>query len=279
MRAFNYSCPTDLAEAVKLLRAEPDAKLVAGGQTLLASLKLRLAAPSRLVDLRLVPKLQTISGNDKEIEIGAMSSHADVAVSPIVAARIPALAQLAGGIGDRMVRNMGTLGGSIANNDPAADYPAAVLALNAGIITTTRCIPAAEFFLGMFETALQPDEIVVAVRFPVPRRAAYVKFRHPASRFALTGVFVAETAEGSRVVVTGAGPNVFRVPAMESALDRDFSPAALTGITVAAAELSTDLHASAEYRANLIRVLAERAVAAALGEAPIYNPDGQHRSQ
>jgi carbon-monoxide dehydrogenase medium subunit len=193
-----------------------------------------------------------------------MTTHAAVATSKDVMKAIPALARLAGSIGDRMVRNMGTLGGSVANNDPAADYPAAVVGLGATILTNKRKIGAGEFFKGMFETALQAGEIITAVSFPVPKRAGYVKFKNPASRYAIVGVFVAETAGGMRVAVTGAGPSVFRVTEMEKALASKFSADAVANIKVAAAGLNSDMHASAEYRAHLVTVMARRAVEQAL---------------
>jgi aerobic carbon-monoxide dehydrogenase medium subunit len=197
------------------------------------------------------------------ITIGAMTRHAEVARSKDVQAKIPALASLAGGIGDRMVRNMGTLGGSLAHNDPVADYPAAVLGLGATVNTNKRSIAADDFFKGMFETALQTGEIIVSVSFPVPKRAAYIKFKNPASRYAIVGVMAAETGKGVRVAVTGAASSVFRVAEMEQALARAWSPGAVAGISVPAGKLNSDLHASAEYRAHLITVMARRAVEAA----------------
>jgi aerobic carbon-monoxide dehydrogenase medium subunit len=264
MYAFRYSCPTTLAEVVAEIKAEPDAKLLAGGQTLLPSLKLRLSSPSQLVDLRGVKELRGISATGNTIVIAAMTRHAEIAGHAGLLARFPVLSALAEGIGDPMVRNMGTIGGSVANSDPAADYPAALLALDAIVVTTERRIAASDYFLGLFETALRPGEIVVALELPVPERAAYLKFRHPASRFAMVGVFVAQTQAGARVAVTGAGPCVFRVPEMEAALTRKFAADSVKGISVAADTLSSDMHASAAYRAHLIPVLAGRAVAAAL---------------
>lgn len=260
MYAFTYLRPATLEQAVAALRADPEAKLLAGGQTLLPSLKLRLAAPRQLIDLRSIAELNGIVQNGNSIQIKAMTPHARVAADALVQQKLPMLAALAGGIGDRMVRNLGTVGGSIANNDPAADYPAALLALDAVVLTSTRRIAAADFFRGLFATALQSDEVVTAVEFPIPRRAAYLKFRHPASRFAMVGVLVADTANGPRVAVTGAGAGVFRVAQMEAALKQNFSAAALRDISVSSDGLNSDLHASAEYRANLIKVLAERAV-------------------
>ncbi len=229
-------------------------------------MKLRLSSPSDLVDLAHIPELRGIrvDGGANAIAIGAMTRHAEVAASLDVGARIPALAALAGAIGDAQVRNRGTLGGSLANNDPAADYPAAVLGLGATIRTQRREIPADDFFQGLFETALTPGELIVSVRFPVPAKAAYEKFRNPASRFAVVGVFVARTGQGVRVAVTGAGAGgVFRMTAMEQALARNWSPEALRSVAVPPDDLQSDLHASAEYRAHLIGVLARRAVARA----------------
>jgi carbon-monoxide dehydrogenase medium subunit len=228
-------------------------------------MKLRLAQPAQLIDLGDVAELKGIKMDGGNVTIGAMTRHAEVAASADVKKAIPALAALAGGIGDRMVRNMGTIGGSVAHNDPAADYPAAVLGLNATVVTNKRKIAADDFFKGMFETALQAGEIITAVSFPVPKRAAYMKFKNPASRYAMVGVLVAETAGGPRVAVTGAGPGVFRVPEMEKALAGKFAPESVASIAVKASGLNSDIHASAEYRAHLITVMAKRAVAAALG--------------
>ena len=260
MHPFSYSQPRSVADACAALRADSESKLIAGGQTLLPSMRLRLIRPSQLVDLSLLEELRGLELDSGSLTIGAMMRHAEVASDLQVRRHIPALAELASMIGDRMVRNMGTLGGSVSNNDPAADYPAALQALDAQIITSLRTIRAADFFKGLFETALAADEIVVRIRFPVPRRAAYVKFRHPASRFALVGVFVADTVMGPRVAVTGAGACVFRVPEMEEALSTDFSPEAIEGIGIAADNLNSDLHASADYRAHLISVIARRAI-------------------
>lgn len=264
MYEFNYHKANSVADAVALLSKNPDAKPLAGGQTLVAAMKLRLASPSDMVDLSGIRELAGIKVDSGGITVGAMSTHAAVASSKEVMKAIPALAKLAGGIGDRMVRNMGTLGGSVANNDPAADYPAAVVGLGASIQTNKRKIAADDFFTGMYETALQPAEIVTSINFPQPRRAAYAKFRNPASRYAIVGVFVAETANGVRVAVTGAAPCVFRVPEMEKALKSNFSVKAIESIKVPAANLNSDLHASAEYRAHLITVMAKRAVEQAL---------------
>jgi carbon-monoxide dehydrogenase medium subunit len=217
------------------------------------------------VDLGDVAELRGIKADGGSVTIGAMTRHAEVASSADVKKAIPALAALAGMIGDRMVRNMGTLGGSVAHNDPAADYPAAVLGLGATVITNKRKIAADDFFKGMFETALQAGEIITAVSFPVPKRAAYMKFKNPASRYAMVGVFVADTAGGPRVAVTGAGSGVFRVPDMEKALATKFAPESVANIAVKSSGLNSDIHASAEYRAHLVTVMAKRAVAAALG--------------
>jgi carbon-monoxide dehydrogenase medium subunit len=227
-------------------------------------MKLRLASPTDIVDLGTIKELAGIKVSGGTVEVGAMTRHAAVAGSAEVKKAIPALAALAGMIGDRQVREMGTIGGSIANSDPAADYPAAVLGLGATIVTDKRKIEADKFFTGMFETALQPGEIITAVTFPVPKRAAYMKFKNPASRFAIVGVFVAETANGIRVAVTGAGANAFRVPEMEKALGAKFAPESVANVKVKADGLNSDLHASAEYRAHLVTVMAKRAVEAAM---------------
>lgn len=263
MYAFNYHRPSSVSDAAALAAKHSDGKLLAGGQSLVQALKLRLAAPSDLIDLGAISDLSGIKGDGNSVTVGAMTRHADVAQSPEVKKAIPALAYLASQIGDRQVRHMGTLGGSLANNDPAADYPAAVLGLGATLTTNKRTIAADDFFTGMFETALQSGEIITAVSFPTPKRAAYVKFKNPASRFAIVGVFVAESSKGVRVAVTGAGPCVFRVGSMEKALDAKFVPDALTGVKIKAEGLNTDLHASAEYRAHLVTVMAKRAVEAA----------------
>jgi carbon-monoxide dehydrogenase medium subunit len=263
MYAFEYHRPHTLSGALADL-AKADAKPLAGGMTLLPTMKQRLASPSALVDLKNVPELAGIAREGDYLLIGAMSRHADVARSSVVQAAIPALAKLAGGIGDPHVRNMGTIGGSLANNDPSADYPAAALALGATIVTNKRRIPAQDFFTGLFETALEAGELVTQASFPIPQKAAYMKFANPASRYALVGVFVAKTAGGVRVAVTGAGANgVFRAEALEATLSANFSPSALEGVSVAASGLNSDLHADADYRAHLIGVMAKRAVAAA----------------
>lgn len=263
MYNFAYHRPSSVAEAASALAASPESKLVAGGMTLVPTMKQRLAQPSDLIDLGAIGELTGISKTADGLKIGAMTKHAQVAASADVKATIPALASLAEGIGDPQVRNRGTIGGSVANNDPASDYPGAVLALGATVHTNKRDIAADDFFTGMFETALDEGEIVTAFTFPTPQKAAYVKFPNPASRYALVGVFVAQTSGGVRVAVTGAGPCVFRSSAFESALKGNFAASALDGISVDAGELNSDIHASAEYRANLIGVIAKRAVTAA----------------
>jgi len=260
MYQFNYHKASSVADAAALLARNTDAKLLAGGQTLIAAMKLRLAAPPDLVDLGAVAELRGIKADGAALSIGAMTRHAEVATSKEVMQSIPALATLAASIGDRMVRNMGTIGGSIANNDPAADYPAGVLGLGATVNTNKRKIASDQFFKGMYETALEPGEIITSVSFPVPKRAAYAKFKNPASRYAIVGVFVSQGGGGIRVAVTGAGPCVFRVPEMEKALASKFSSDAVAGIKVSADGLNSDIHASSEYRAHLVTVMAKRAV-------------------
>ena len=264
MYAFSYHRPTTVRAAAALLGKTEDAKLLAGGHTLLPTMKLRLASPQNLVDLGAVEGLSGIEVKGRAVVIGAMTRHGDVASSASVAEAIPALADLAGMIGDPAVRARGTIGGSVANNDPAADYPAACLALGATIVTNKRKITADDFFTGLFDTALDEGEILTKVSFPIPSKAAYVKFRNPASRYALVGVFVAKRGREVRVAVTGAGSNgVFRHSAAEAALAARFSPKSLDGIEASASSLNGDIHASAEYRAHLIGVLTKRAVAAA----------------
>jgi aerobic carbon-monoxide dehydrogenase medium subunit len=262
MHNFAYHRPETLEEARRIFTDANDAMFLAGGQTLVPTLKQRLRQPSDVIDLARIAALHGIAVEGDAVTIGAMTCHADVAASSDVRRLIPALADLAGEVGDPQVRNLGTLGGSIANNDPAADYPAAVLGLGARIETSARSIAADDFFTGLFETALAPDELIVRVSFPVPRRAAYMKFRNPASRYAVVGVFVAETAFGVRVAVAGAGPCAFRHPEMETALARSFSVDAIREIAVAADDLNADLHATPAYRAHLVGVMARRAVAA-----------------
>ena len=264
MYNFTYHRASGLRQAQNLLGKLEDPKLLAGGMTLLPTMKMRLASPANLIDLDRVEGLSGIEVKGRSLVIGALARHAEVANSATVGEAIPALAELAGMIGDPAVRHRGTLGGSVANNDPNADYPAACLALAATIVTTKRKIPADEFFKGLFETALEPDEIVTKVSFPIPKKAAYQKFRNPASRYALVGVFVAKRPSEIRVAVTGAGGSgVFRVTAFEEALKKRFSPKVLEGLSVPADGMSSDIHGSAEYRAHLIGVLARRAVAAA----------------
>jgi len=262
MYDFAYAKPTNVAEAVRLL-GEPDAKALAGGQTLIPVLKQRLNRPSVVVDLASLG-LAFVRRNGDVLAIGGMTTHAAVAASIEVRAAIPALAKLAGGIGDRQVRNRGTIGGSLANNDPSACYPAAVLALGATIVTDRRRIAADDYFQGMFTSALEPDEIISSMEFPIAARANYEKFRNPASRYAIVGVFVATGSAGVRVAVTGAGQGgVFRYAAMEAALTRDFSADALVGIETSADDMNSDIHAGAAYRAHLVGVIARRAVAGA----------------
>jgi carbon-monoxide dehydrogenase medium subunit len=265
MYAFNYHRPASLADAAKLLGGADDGKFLGGGQTLLPTLKQRLAQPSDLVDLTGIAELGGITVSGGSVIIGATTKHAAVAASAEVKKAIPALSHLASGIGDPQVRNMGTIGGSLANNDPAADYPGAVLGLGATIHTSKRKIAADDYFKGMFETALEDGEIITKVEFPIPKRAGYVKFPNPASRYVMVGAFVAETAGGIRVAINGAGPCVFRHKEMETALAKSFSPDALKGIKTDKAGMNNDIHASSEYRAHLVGVIARRAVQAALG--------------
>ncbi|RTM13976.1 MAG: xanthine dehydrogenase family protein subunit M [Bradyrhizobiaceae bacterium] len=265
MKPFAYHQPHQIPDAARLLTSVADSKLVAGGMTLIPTLKQRLASPPALVDLSRLGSLKGITDDGTTITIGAMTPHAVVAASKVVLTRIPGLAALASMIGDPAVRSRGTIGGSVANNDPAADYPAGVLGLGATIVTNTREIAADKFFLGLFETALEPGEIITAIRFPVPLKAGYAKFKAPASRYALVGVFVAKFAGGVRVAVTGAGPGVFRVPPMEEALSENFDPSAIAAIRIDAEGLTSDIHAEADYRAHLVTVMAKRAVDAALG--------------
>lgn len=267
MISFDFHQPTSIDAIAPLLGAHPESRVLAGGMTLLPTIKQRLAQPSALIDLSGIAGLAGCSEVDGALVIGAMTRHVDVTRSPLVAARIPALAQLASGIGDPAVRNRGTMGGSVANNDPAADYPAAVLGLGATVLTSEREIAADDFFTGLFETALEPHEIITGFRFPAPERAGYAKFKSPASRYAIVGVFVAKTGQGVRVAVTGAGPGVFRVEEMEVALSERFSPEALDGIRIDADGFNSDIHAEAEYRAHLIGVMAKRAVKTALDNA------------
>jgi carbon-monoxide dehydrogenase medium subunit len=263
MYEFAYQKPTSLADAAKILGADADAKALAGGQTFIPVLKQRLNKPSTVVDLsKLGMTGITVSGDT--VTIGAMTTHAEVANAPEVKRSFKALADLASMIGDNQVRHRGTIGGSLANNDPSACYPAVVLATGATIKTDRRSIAAEAFFQGMFTTALEPGEIITSVSFPIPAKAAYMKFRNPASRYAMVGVFVAQTAGGARVAVTGASQGgVYRHKAFEAALDKNWSADALNGITTPAEGLNSDIHASAEYRAHLVGVMAKRAVAIA----------------
>jgi carbon-monoxide dehydrogenase medium subunit len=264
MYSFKFHRPETVRQASNLLAKNEDAKLLAGGHTLIPTMKLRLASPSDLVDLSKIEGLAGIELKGRSVVIGAMTRHFEVANSPIVKENIPALAHLAGVIGDPAVRHRGTMGGSVANNDPTADYPAGCLGLGATIITNKRRIKADDFFVGMFQTALEPDEIIVRISFPMVNKAGYEKFRNQASRYALVGVFVSKRGSEIRVAVTGAGGNgVFRVTEFEEALKKRFSPKSLDGLTVSPDGLNGDIHGSAEYRAHLIGVIAKRAVARA----------------
>ena len=262
MHPFTYHKPSSLQEAAALHQAAEDAVYLSGGQTLLPTMNQRLAAPSDLIDLQAIASLIGIQTTAEKVRISASTRHAEVAASPDVQATLPALAYLAEQIGDPQVRNRGTLGGALANSDPAADYPAAVLALNAVIHTDQRQITADDYFKGLFETALTAGEIITRVDFAVPKRAAYRKFPNPASRYAMVGVMVADHGGGIRVGVTGAGPCAFRMPAFEVALAANLAPEALDGLGVDAANLNSDMHASTEYRAHLVKVMAKRALAA-----------------
>ena len=263
MYAFTLERPTTLADAAKL--AASGATVLAGGQTLLASMKQRLADPGQLADLSAIKELTGIKREGNTFVIGAMTRHLDVANNAELKAAIPALADLAAHIGDKQVRAMGTLGGSVANNDPAACYPSAVLALGATVHTTQRKIAADDFFQGMFATALKAGKLITAISFPVPKKAAYMKFVQPASRFALVGVFVAQTDAGVRVAVTGAANGVFRHKGLEAALTSSFTAASAATVKIDAADLNADIHATAAYRANLISVQTQRAVTKILG--------------
>jgi carbon-monoxide dehydrogenase medium subunit len=264
MEAITIERPDTVAEASRLAAADGDARLFAGGQTLLPSMRLGLLAPTALIDLSAIGELRSIETTGAGVTIGAMCTHATVASSSEVRSQLPALARLAGEIADRQVRNIGTLGGSLANSDPAADYPAAALALGATIHTSSRQIGADDFFRGLFETELRRGEIITAVSFPRAEQAAYVKFRQPASRYALVGVFVARFPRGVRVAVTGAGPMAFRLAVLELALAKKFTPQACESFSVPAGGLNHDTHGSAAYRASLIPIIARRAVAQAL---------------
>jgi carbon-monoxide dehydrogenase medium subunit len=264
MYAFDYHRPQTVADAAKLLGATSEAKLLAGGHTLLPTMKQRLASPKAIIDLGRVPELRGIEKKGNTLILGAMTTHAEVATSATVRSAIPGLVDVADGIGDPHVRNRGTIGGSVANNDPAADYPAALLVLKATIATSKREIGADDFFKGLFTTALGDDEIITRIVLPLPSKFAYVKFPNPASRYALAGVAVASLNGEARVAVTGAGSSgVFRVKDMEAALGKRWSADALTGLTVNAADMMSDMHADAAYRAHLVGVMARRAVAKA----------------
>jgi carbon-monoxide dehydrogenase medium subunit len=265
MYAFSHHRPSTVRQAAGLLAKQQEAKLLAGGHTLIPTMKLRLAGPKHLIDLAKVEGLTGIEMRGRSLVIGAMTPHAEVATSAVVKENIPALAELAGKIGDPAVRHRGTIGGSLANNDPNADYPAGALGLGATIVTNKRRIGADDFFKGLFETALEADEIITKVQFPKVNKAGYVKFPNPASRYALVGVFVSKRGSEIRVAVTGAGANgVFRVPSFEEALKKRFAPKSLEGMTIPADGMASDIHGSAEYRAHLVGVLARRAVAAAV---------------
>jgi aerobic carbon-monoxide dehydrogenase medium subunit len=262
MYAFDYQRPSSAAAAAAAISG--DARYLAGGQSLVQAMKLRLSSSERLVDLSGIAELKGIRIEGANVVIGAMSTHASVAMSPEVRKAIPALAELAGGIGDPMVRNMGTIGGSVANADPAACYPAALLALGATVKTNQRSIAAEDFFTGLFETALKPGELITAVSFPTGAKAAYVKFKQPASRFALVGVFVSQGAGGVRVAVTGAKSSVFRCKPLEDALSKSFTPHAAKAVKLGTEGINGDIHGTPAYRAAMISVMASRAVAAAL---------------
>ena len=264
MHAFEYHRPSSTKDAIALASKKTEGRYLAGGQSLVQAMKLRLSSPTDLIDLGTLKDLAGIKVSGSTVEIGAMTRHADVAESAAVRKAIPALAALAGMIGDRQVRHMGTIGGSLANGDQAADYPAAVLGLGATITTNKRKIEADKFFTGLYETALAAGELITSVSLPVPKRAAYMKFKNPASRFAIVGVFVADFGGKVRVGVTGAAASAFRQADMEKALAAKFAPESVAGIKVKPDGLNNDLHASPEYRAHLITVMAKRAVAAAL---------------
>jgi len=266
MYTLNYVKAKSVKEAAQFLASHPEAKVLAGGMTLLPTLKQRLAKPTHLVDIGGLPELRKIELKAGRLVVGAGATHCEVSRSPVVKKAIPALAMLASVIGDPQVRNQGTIGGSVANNDPAADYPAAVLGLDATVVTTQREIAADKFFQGLFSTALKDGELVVRVEFPLPKKAAYSKFHHPASGYAMAGVFIAQTAGGLRVAVTGAGPGVFRWKEAEAALAKSLKPAALEGLKLDSSGFNNDIHADRDYRANLVRVMAKRALAKLSGK-------------
>lgn len=266
MYALSYVKAKSVKEAADVLSKNPEAKLLAGGMTMLPTLKQRLARPTHLVDIGHLAELRKVQVKSGKLVVGAGARHHDVATSAVVKKAIPALAGLAAEIGDPQVRNQGTIGGSVANNDPAADYPAAVLGLGATVVTAKREIAADQYFKGLFATALADGEIILRVEFPLPKRAAYMKFHHPASGYAMAGVFIAQTAGGVRVAVTGAGPGVFRWKEAEAALAGGLKPAALEGVKLDSSEFNSDIHADREYRANLVRVMAKRALAKLSGK-------------
>lgn len=262
MYDFSYHKPSSVADAVRLLAADPDARAISGGMTLLPALKLRLNKPTALVDLSGIAELRGVKREGSSIVIGALTKHYEVATDATIKAAIPALAAMAATIGDTQVRNRGTMGGSVANNDPSADYPAALLALGATIQTDKRRIAADDFFQGMFATALDTGEIVTAIHIPIPDKAGYAKMKNPASRYSMAGVFVAKGPAGVRVAVNGAGANgAFRATAMEQALAANWSPEAVAKIRMDPGQMNGDIHGSAEYRAHLVTVMAKRAVA------------------
>jgi carbon-monoxide dehydrogenase medium subunit len=263
MHAFTYHRASNSKEAISLLGQKSEGKYLAGGQSLVQAMKLRLSSPSDLIDLNFTKDLSGIKVSGSTVEIGAMTRHAEVAASADIKKAIPSLAAMAEMIGDRQVRNMGTIGGSLANSDPAADYPAALLALNGSVTTNKRKIEADKFFTGLYETALEPGELITAVSFQVPKRGCYMKFRNPASRFAIVGVYVADFGGSVRVGVTGAGAKAFRQTEMEKALSSKFAPDSVASIKVKPDGLNNDLHASPEYRAHLVTVMCKRAVEAA----------------
>jgi aerobic carbon-monoxide dehydrogenase medium subunit len=266
MHTFSYVKATSLKQAGDLLATNVDAKLLAGGMTLIPTLKARLAQPSHLIDIGGIAELSGIEAKDGKLTIGASTRHVEVAKSAVVKKAIPALAHLANQIGDPQVRNRGTIGGSLANNDPAADYPSAALSLGATIVTTKREIAADDFFQGLFSTALEAGEMIVKIVFPVPTKAAYEKFPHPASGYAMAGSFVSQTANGVRVAITGAGPGVFRWKDAEAALSKKLNASAVEGLSVDATDLNEDMHGTREYRANLAKVMTKRAVAQISGK-------------
>ncbi|MEQ1773914.1 MAG: xanthine dehydrogenase family protein subunit M [Burkholderiales bacterium] len=266
MHTFSYVKAKSLKEAGDMLAAHADAKLLAGGMTLIPTLKARLAQPSHLIDISGIAELTGIDVKDGKLTIGAGTKHVEVARSAVVKKAIPALAYLANQIGDPQVRNRGTIGGSLANNDPAADYPSAALAVGATIVTNKREIAADDFFQGMFSTALGTGEMIVKIVFPVPAKAAYEKFPHPASGYAMAGSFISQTAKGVRVAITGAGPGVFRWKEAEAALGKKMNAAAVEGINVDSTDLNEDMHGTREYRANLAKVMTKRAVAKLSGK-------------